>query len=82
MNVAVLACYPADRHRRMPRSCLEPMREQLFNMCRGVINMSEGMWDALTDKQRAKIMAKELWLPENEAKYRESQRIVSDDFDD
>lgn len=49
---------------------------------RGVINMSEGMWDALTDKQRAKIMAKELWVPENEAKYRESQRIVSDDFDD
>jgi hypothetical protein len=48
--------------------------------CRGVINMSEGMWDALTEKQRAKIMARELWIPENEAKYRESQRIVTDDF--
>lgn len=42
--------------------------------------MSQGMWDALTDKQRGKIMAKELWIPENEAKYRESMRIVSDDF--
>lgn len=49
-------------------------------LCRGVINMSQGMWDALTDKQRSKIMAKELWIPENEAKYRESQRMQSDDF--
>lgn len=47
---------------------------------RGVINMSQGMWDALTDKQRSKIMVKELWIPENEAKYRESQRMQSDDF--
>jgi hypothetical protein len=42
--------------------------------------MSEGTWDALTDKQRSKIMARELWIPENEAKYRESQRIANDDF--
>jgi hypothetical protein len=51
-----------------------------ITLCRGIINMSEGMWDALTDKQRSKIMAKELWIPENEAKYRDSQRLASDGF--
>lgn len=44
--------------------------------------MSEGMWDALSDKQRSKVMAKELWVPENEARYRESQRVVNDDLHD
>jgi hypothetical protein len=49
---------------------------------RGIINMSKETWEGLEDKQYDKIMAKELWIPENEAKFRESQRIIQDDFDE
>eukprot|EP00892_Ulva_mutabilis_P002284 jgi/Ulvmu1/12056/UM083_0069.1 len=50
---------------------------------RGILNISERTWDNMEDRTRDKIWARELWIPENEQKYRDEQRMPADlDFDD
>ena len=51
-------------------------------LTRCVIGASKETWDSLPDKTKGAWMARELWDPQNEKKYRELQRRHYNDADD
>ena len=59
-------------------------KEYLTRTC---LNLSKDTWSGLDDKKKGQAMALELWVPENEDKFREQQKQASrqgrhDDYSD